>query len=101
MIGLYWITERVKANEFCLSKHADQERQEEAIDLTEIEEALLQGVILEQYEDTGRGESCLLAGFTNAGKPIHIVCGRRGEFLAIITTYIPRPPKFITPYERG
>ncbi|MBI4680343.1 MAG: DUF4258 domain-containing protein [Nitrospirae bacterium] len=62
---------------------------------------MLGGRILEQYEDSGRGESCLVAGFTEAGKPIHIVCGRRGDWLVIITVYIPRPPKFKTPYERG
>jgi hypothetical protein len=51
--------------------------------------------------DSGRGESCLLAGFTDAGKPVHVVCGGMGEYLVIITVYIPTPPKFINPYERG
>lgn len=67
----------------------------------EVEDALLNGRILEQYEDTGRGESCLVAGFTLAGKPVHIVCGRRDDVMAIITVYIPTPPKFKNPYERG
>ena len=40
-------------------------------------------------------------GFTEIGKPIHIICGKRGIWLVIITVYIPRPPKFKTPYERG
>jgi len=43
--------------------------------ISEVREALINGIILEQYEDTGRGESCLVAGFTDIGKPIHIVCG--------------------------
>lgn len=73
--------------------------QERAV--AEVEEALFTGRILEQYEDTGRGKSCLVAGFTEAGKPIHIVCGMRGDWLVAITVYIPRPPKFKTPYERG
>ncbi|MCD5417790.1 DUF4258 domain-containing protein [Candidatus Bipolaricaulota bacterium] len=39
----------------------------------QVEEALLNGEILEQYPDTGRGESCLVVG--SAGKvPIHAVC---------------------------
>ncbi|NUO06512.1 MAG: DUF4258 domain-containing protein [Candidatus Brocadia sinica] len=57
--------------------------------------------ILEKYENTGRGESCLVAGFTNTGKPIHVVCGERGDWLVLITVYVPSPPKFKTPYERG
>lgn len=58
-------------------------------------------MIIEQDEDTGRGISCLCAGFTNSGKPIHVVCGVHGKSFVIITVYIPTPPKFITPYERG
>jgi hypothetical protein len=42
----------------------------------------------------------LVAGFANSGKPIHIVCGEFEEKLAIITVYIPTPPKFKNPYER-
>lgn len=84
-----------------MSEHGDQERQNDNLNLAEIEEALLTGRILEHYEDTGRGESCLVAGFTHLGKPIHLVCGARGDWLVIITIYIPGPPKFKTPYERG
>ncbi|MGR3179203.1 MAG: hypothetical protein ACUZ8E_14215 [Candidatus Anammoxibacter sp.] len=35
------------------------------------------------------------------GKPIHIVCGEMEGELVIITVYIPSPPKFKNPYERG
>lgn len=101
MFEIVWIHERVKNVEYYFSKHGDQERQNDDLTVSEVEEALLSGRILEQYEDTGRGESCLVVGFTEAGKPIHIVCGARGEWMVIITVYIPRPPKFKTPYERG
>jgi hypothetical protein len=33
--------------------------------------------------------------------PIHTVCGWRGEKVAFITVYIPKPPKFIDPWTRG
>jgi hypothetical protein len=101
MFETEWILERVRTDEYYFSKHGDQERQNDNLTIAEVEEALLGGRILEQYEDTGRGESCLVAGFTESGKPIHIVCGMRGDWLVIITVYIPRPPKFKTPYERG
>jgi len=57
--------------------------------------------VFEQYPDTGRGESCLVAGFTDSGKPVHIVCGKMMNHLAIITVYIPSPPKYKNPFERS
>ncbi len=79
MFEIEWIQECVRKGEYYFSKHGDQERQEDNLTIAEIEGALLTGRILEQYGDTGRGESCLVAGFTEIGKPIHIVCGARGD----------------------
>ncbi|MGE3538439.1 MAG: DUF4258 domain-containing protein [Candidatus Tectimicrobiota bacterium] len=91
---------KVRANRYMYSHHADLERRADALTLAQVEEALLTGVILEHYPDTGRGESCLLVGFS--GKtPIHAVCGWRGESIVLITLYIPRPPKFRDPWTRG
>jgi len=101
MFEIRWIRTRIRNDEYYFSKHGDQERQNDNLTIAEVEEALLTGNILEQYEDTGRGECCLVAGFTKSGKPIHIICGTRGNWLVIITVYIPCPPKFKTPYERG
>lgn len=101
MISIAWIQERVRKEEYFFSQHADKERQEEGLSIAEIEQALLKGVVLEEYGDTGRGESCLAVGFTDKGKPVHAVCGKRGVYLAIVTTYIPKSPKFKNPYERG
>jgi len=53
------------------------------------------------YYDDKRGKSCLVVGFTSLGKPIHIVCGTNDDCLVIITVYIPTPPKFISPFQRG
>ena len=101
MLTLDWIKQCVTEQSYRFSRHGDKERQNDALTLDEVEQALLNGRIIEQYADTGRGESCLLAGFSDAGKPVHVVCGIMGETLVIITVYIPTPPKFINPYERG
>ena len=101
MFSIEWIQKKAQVGADSFSKHAEQERQNDDLLLTEIREALLNGMILEQYPDTGRGECCLVVGFTNQGKPIHIVCGERNDRLVIITVYIPSPPKFKNPYERG
>lgn len=101
MLEIQWIQEHIKNGEYYFSKHGDQERQSDNLTIAEVEEALLSGRILEQYPDMGRGESCLVAGFSEGGKPVHIVCGTREKWLVVITVYIPRPPKFKSPYERG
>ena len=101
MFKIDWIKGKVRKSEYYFSRHAEQERQNDNLTIAEVEEALLNGMILEHYADTGRGESCLVVGFTNSGKPIHVVCGEMKSQLAIITVYIPSSPKFKNPYERG
>jgi len=100
-MDLHWTLGRVTAQRYRYSRHGDKERQHDGLSLLEVEEALLSGRILEQYPDTGRGESCLVAGFSDDGKPVHIVCGRSDDWMVVVTVYIPTPPKFKTPFERG
>jgi hypothetical protein len=95
------IRECVAAQQYLYSRHGDRERQNEGLSLAGVEQALVSGRILEQYPDTGRGVSCLVVGFTDAGKPVHVVCGRTEDKMVIITGYIPTPPKFKNPFERG
>ena len=101
MITEEWIKRCVQQQQYRYSRHGDKERQNDGLSLAEVEEALVSGRIIEQYPDTGRGESCLWVGFSNHGKPVHIVCGRMSEWMVIVTVYIPLPPKFKNPYERG
>ena len=101
MISPEWIKQCIEKQHYRYSRHGDRERQIDGLNLAEVEQAMASGRIIEQYADTGRGESCLLAGFTDGGKPVHIVCGAMADWLVIITLYIPTPPKFKNPYERG
>ncbi len=101
MLTLDWIKYCVDKQCYRYSRHGDRERQNDGLSLVEVEEALSSGRIIERYADSGRGESCLLAGFTDGGKPVHVVCGRMDSWLVIITVYIPTPPKFKNLYERG
>jgi len=72
MLDIWWIHSKIQNGEYYFSRHGDKERQNDNLAITEVEEALLNGTVLEKYEDTGRGTSCLIAGLTNIGKPIHI-----------------------------
>ncbi len=94
------IKAKVRVNKYVYTHHAEIERKVDKLTFVQVEIAILNGKIVEQYDDTGRGESCLVMGFAE-DIPIHIVCGWRGEKISIITVYIPRPPKFIDPYTRG
>lgn len=101
MVMLDDIQALVRTGDYYISRHADVEMHNDDLSITEIEEALLNGVIIEQYPDTGRGQSCLVAGFTKSGKPVHIVSGFHTGCLTIVTVYVPTPPKFRNPFERG
>jgi len=101
MMDMAWIISKIKEDDYLLSEHADDERINDNLMLYEIEESVLNGLILESYPNDSRGSSCLVVGFTKVGKPIHVVCGKNGNLLIVITVYIPAPPKFKNPYQRS
>ncbi|MAU00230.1 MAG: hypothetical protein CL608_24080 [Anaerolineaceae bacterium] len=94
------IKQLIRQNDYLYSLHADIERKADNLTLMQVEEALLNGEILESYPNTGRGESCLIVGFSG-DLPIHVVCGWRREKIVLVTVYIPQPPKFVDPWTRG
>ncbi len=47
--------ERVRKNEYLYTFHADEERRNEGLSIAEVEEALLNGRILEDYPNDPRG----------------------------------------------
>ncbi len=55
----------------------------------DIENALLSGEIIEQYEDDYPYPSCLVYGVNLNNEILHIVCGSNGKELWIITAYYP------------
>jgi hypothetical protein len=100
-MDIEWIKKCIRNDDYFFSGHADDERMNDDLTVLDVEEALLFGRILEDYPDDKRGKSCLVVGYSNSGIPIHVVCGEREDKVVIITVYIPSPPKFKTPYERG
>jgi len=89
------IRTKIELNEYEISFHAEKERYAEDISLADIETAVLNGEILENYPEDARGKSCLIAG-ASEGRAIHIVCGHTTvKWVRIITVYLPRPPKWL------
>jgi len=97
---LHNIKAKIRAGLFKFSWHAEIEAEADNLAIAQVVDAILSGEIYENYPDSGRGESCLIVGFS--GKiPIHAICGMRADNVIIVTVYIPRPPKFIDPWTRG
>ena len=84
------IKELISAGKYEFSKHAEREREADKISIRELEEALINCKIIEDYLDDPRGPSFLALGFSKR-RPIHAVCSIRtdSEELLLITTYDP------------
>jgi hypothetical protein len=62
---------------------------EELITPDEVRSAIFEGEIIEDYPEDARGHSCLMLGYGTEGRPIHVVCSPKDEYLAIVTVYLP------------
>lgn len=90
------IKEKVINNKFRFSQHAENEKQQDKIYFSEIDDAFKNVEIIEEYPDDPRGNSCLLLGFTSKGNPLHFVCGDLDkEKILFITMYKPQPDEWI------
>lgn len=91
-----WIKSKITKGNYEFSSHAEEERQADKISISEIEKAILNGEVIENYPKDPRGTSCLILGYGQEGYPIHIVCGKtNSERIRIITVYIPAFPKWV------
>jgi len=70
-----YIREQVKADNYEFSIRAERERENEHILVEEVEQSVMLGELPEDYPDDPRGHSCLILGFTQAGRAIHSVWG--------------------------
>jgi len=64
-------------------------RPERLITPEEVRAVIESGELIEDYPEDARDHSCLLLGQGQGGRPIHVVCAPKEDFLAIITAYIP------------
>lgn len=88
------IKEKIKYDRYEICFHAEKERYAEDITVSDLETAISNGEILEDYTNYPRGPSCLILGYSK-NRPIHIVCGYTPiKWIRIITVYIPKLPKW-------
>jgi len=61
------------------------------IRLDDVKIVLMNCEIIEQYPNDYPFPSCLVLGYTKAGRVLHVVCGSNGVELWLITAYFPNP----------
>jgi hypothetical protein len=64
-------------------------RPDRLITTSEIHSVVEHGEIIEDYPEDVRGHSCLMLGFGEDSRAIHVVCSPKDDYLAIITAYLP------------
>lgn len=62
---------------------------ERMISTTEVRAVVFGGQVIEDYPEDTRGHSCLMLGWGDGDRPVHVVCAPKSDYLAIITAYVP------------
>jgi len=88
------IKEFIKNKQYLIAYHAKLRMAERLITTSDIENAIKNGEIIEEYPDDKPCPSALLLGKVKK-KPIHIVIGICEDHIRIITEYIPSKKKWI------
>ena len=84
------IREKISTGQFEFSKHAVDQSILRHVTLQDMRETITDGEIIEGYPDDKYGPSCLILGYTQAGRPLHIQCSYPSRPLVkIITLYEP------------
>jgi hypothetical protein len=90
------IRTKIQAGQFEFSKHAVDQSIIRQISVQELREAIANGEVIEDYPEDKYGPSCLILGFTQAGRPLHAQCSYPSRPLVkIITLYEPDPSRWI------
>ncbi|MFW5685798.1 MAG: DUF4258 domain-containing protein [Spirochaetota bacterium] len=59
------------------------------ISTQDVRSVILAGEVIEKYPNDTRGHGCLMLGRCENGWALHVVCGPKDEYLAVITAAIP------------
>ncbi|OGQ75637.1 MAG: hypothetical protein A3G40_11410 [Deltaproteobacteria bacterium RIFCSPLOWO2_12_FULL_57_22] len=91
MINLEAIQAKTTKGSYVVSFTHTEKLRQRRVKAEDIERAIQEGSIIEEYPDDPRGPSCLIFGFSRT-RPLHVLCGRLEEpEILIITAYEPDP----------
>ena len=60
----------------------------------EVRAVVFEGTVVEDYPEDARSYSCLMLGYGDSGRPLHVVCAPKADYLAVITAYLPSPAQW-------
>ena len=90
------IRQKVSEGRFEFTEHAVDQIIIRRISIEEFRQVVASGEVIEDYPDDKYGPSCLILGYTESHRPIHIQCSHpTREILKIITVYQPHPSQWI------
>ena len=91
------IRDKVRQRQYEFSKHAVDQSVVRSISVAELEEAILgPSELIEDYPDDKYGPSCLILGFTDSERPLHVQCSYPSRPLVkVITLYEPDPELWV------
>jgi len=87
------IRRKIAMRQYEFSKHAVDQTIIRGITVTELEQAISnRSEVIEDYPEDKYGPSCLILGFTDDGRPLHVQCSYPSRPLVrIVTVYEPDP----------
>ena len=91
------IRQKVRRRQYEFSKHAVDQSIVRGISVPEFEEAMQnRSEVIEDYPEDKYGPSCLILGFTRAGRPLHMQCSYPSRPLVkVVTLYEPNPEQWV------
>jgi hypothetical protein len=91
------IQRKIATRQYEFSKHAVDQTIIRGVSVAEMEEAISnRSEVIEDYPEDKYGPSCLVLGFTNSGRPLHIQCSYPSRPLVkVVTVYEPDPDLWI------
>jgi len=91
------IRDKIARRQYEFSKHAVDQTIMRNISVSELEQAISsRSEVIEDYPEDKYGPSCLVLGFTSAGRPLHLQCSHPARpLIKIITVYEPDPELWI------
>lgn len=91
------IRDKILRRQYEFSRHALDQSIIRDISVPEVEQAISnRSEVIEDYPDDKYGPSCLILGFTDAGRPLHVQCSYPSRpLIKIITLYEPDPERWV------
>ena len=91
MADLAAIQTAVSTGNYHFSQHARRQLSARGIVVGDVEAAIAQAEVIEDYPDDKYRPSCLILGWTHEHRPLHVQCSYAEPDVVVVTQYEPDP----------